>query len=104
MGYVNDNQLGNVPVKQVLWGNRYSINWLIYVLVDGIDFRVKEPIFWSSLWSSHNFKAAAVRYEVAVSIGSGNIAHINGPFRVGYWPDITIFRNGLNGMLMKVRG
>ena len=38
---------------------------------------------------------AAVIYEVTVSIVSGDIVHINGPFRTGDWPDIAIFRDYL---------
>ena len=37
----------------------------------------------------------AFRYEVAVSIDSGYLVHISGPFRAGDWPDNSIFRDGL---------
>lgn len=35
--------------------------------------------------------SAAVQCEVAVSINGGDIVHINGPFRAGLWPHISIF-------------
>ena len=80
-------------------GNRYSINWLVHVLVDGTDFRIKEPAPYSFSWFSHKFNEAAVKSKVLVSVESGDIVHINDPFRAGDWPDINIFRDGLIGML-----
>jgi len=50
--------------------------------------------FWKG-WYSHKFKAAGLRYEVAVSIQNGDIVWINGPFPCGKWPDIKIFREDL---------
>ena len=67
--------------------------------VDGTDFRIEESTPWSSSWFSHKFKEAAVRYEVAVSIESEDIVDINGTFQAGNWPYISIFRDGLIGML-----
>ena len=102
---INKNQLGdmghnpNSLSKQVLWENRYSLNWLVHVLFDGTDFRIEDPTLLSSLWFSHKFKASAITYEVVVSIDSGDIVHINGPFYAGDWPTIVIFRDGLIGML-----
>jgi hypothetical protein len=71
------------------------------VSVDGTDFRVydRKP-FWHG-WYSHKFKAAAVRYEVAVSIIGGDIVWLNGTFHGGTWPDIKIFRCGLKDALEK---
>jgi len=36
---------------------------------------------------------------VAVSIYSGEIVWINGPFPCGAWPDVKIYRQGLNELL-----
>lgn len=49
---------------------------------------------------SHKFKHAALRYEVAICIQTGDIVWINGPFPAGKWPDINIFRRNLIHMLL----
>ena len=51
------------------------------------------------LFYSHKFKGPGLRYEVALSIQTGDIVWINGPFPAGAWPDINIFRHGLKWML-----
>ena len=65
------------------------------VTVDGTDFRINNPKRFDKIWYCHKFNHAAVRYEVAVSIQSGDIVWIHGPFPVGGWPDINIFRHSL---------
>lgn len=88
---------------QIKWSNRKkhggSSNRWSMVTVDGTDFRIQEPTPFSKGWYSHKFHGPAVRYEVAVSINGGDIVHINGPFQCGFYPDITIFRTKLMGML-----
>ena len=63
------------------------------VTVDGTDCRIYAP--FDRKWFSFKFKAAGVRYEVAVCIKTGDIVWINGPFPCGRFPDITIFRRDL---------
>ena len=46
-----------------------------------------------------SIKKPGVRYEVAISIISGDIVWINGPFPCGFYNDIKIFRQGLKNML-----
>lgn len=71
------------------------------VTVDGTDFRIREQKpFWSG-WYSHKFKGPGLRYEVAVSIQSGDIVRVNGPFPFGHWPDIKIFRLDLMHELLE---
>ena len=82
-------------------GNRYSINWLVHVSVDGTDFRIKEAAPYPFSSFSHKFNEAAVKSKVVVSVESGDIVHINDPFRAGDWPDNSIFRDGLIVMLDK---
>lgn len=53
-----------------------------------------------SRWISCKFKAPGVRYEVGISIFSGFIVWINGPFPAGQWHDITIFRRNLKRILL----
>ena len=55
--------------------------------VDGTDFRINNPKRFDKIWYGHKFNHAAVRYEVAVSIQSGDIVWIHGPFPAGGWPD-----------------
>lgn len=42
-----------------------------FVLVDGIDFRILEPIPFSVLMHSFKFNGAAVRYNVVVLVIAG---------------------------------
>ena len=68
---------------------------LCLLTVDGTDFRIQEQ--WpfvkekNKKWFSHKFCAAAVRYEIGISLKTGNVCWFNGPFPAGM-PDISIFR------------
>jgi len=73
-------------------------NALCLVSVDGTDFKTQEPYPFNSKWMSHKCKGAAVKYEVAISIFSGDIVWIYGPHR-GSKHDLTIFREKLMTML-----
>ena len=64
------------------------------VTVDGTDFRVSEQRDEPTSWFSFKFKAAAVRYEVAIGTYTGKIVWTSGPWRAGRYPDISIFREG----------
>jgi len=74
------------------------------VTVDGIDFAIAEPYPFkreiNRLYYSHKWKCAGYRYEVAVCIQTGHIVWVNGPFRCGEWPDISIFRRNLRQLLL----
>ncbi len=69
-----------------------------FVTVDGTDFRMGEPTPFSSKWKSHKAKGASIKYEVAVSIYSGDIVWIYGPHE-GSKNDLTVFREQLQHML-----
>jgi hypothetical protein len=87
--------------KQIEWDNRLRQDngSISKVSVDGTDFRINQPTpFWKG-WYSHKFKSAGVCYEVAISIQSGDIVWIHGPFPCGKFPDLTIFQMGLKQML-----
>jgi hypothetical protein len=60
--------------------------------VDGVDCRVKKK---GKRWWSHKFKKGGVRYEVGLCILTGDICRLNGSYKCGKWPDISIFRNSL---------
>jgi len=52
---------------------------------------------------TYKFKRSGFRYEVVVCIQTGDIVFIHGPFPCGYYPDITIFRLKLRGMLLRAK-
>ena len=70
------------------------------VTIDGTDFRIGEPVPFNKKWKSPKAKGASVKYEVAVSIYSGDIVWIYGP-HVGSKHDLTIFREELLKLLDK---
>ena len=59
---------------------------------DGTDFQVYEH---GRKWYSHKNKKSALRYEVCLSIITGDIVWINVPFVAGKHNDIIIFRSSL---------
>lgn len=56
------------------------------VSVDGTDFRIQQPSVFSKIWYSHKFKGPGLRYEVAVSILTGDIVWLHGPLNVVLGP------------------
>jgi hypothetical protein len=68
------------------------------ISVDGIDFKTQEPYPFNSKWMSHKYKGAALKYEVAISIYSGDIVWVYGPHR-GSKHDLSIFREKLKFLL-----
>lgn len=62
--------------------------------VDGTDFKVQEPFPLNRKWMSHKYKGSALKYEVGISIHSGDIVWVHGPHR-GAKHDLTIFRESL---------
>jgi hypothetical protein len=68
------------------------------VSVDGTDFRIGEPMPFDRRWKSPKAAGASVKYEVAISIYSGDIVWIYGP-HVGSKHDLAIFREKLKDML-----
>ena len=66
--------------------------------VDGTDYEGPEL---GRTFYSHTFKRSALRYEIALSILTGDICWINGPYEAGSWPDIKIFRDSLMSHLEK---
>ena len=72
---------------------RYKIS------VDGTDFRIYQPAPFSKAWFSYKFRGPGLRYEVALSIATGEIVWTKGPFAPGIWNDIAIFNAFLRVML-----
>jgi len=50
-------------------------------------------------FKSHKIGKAALRYELAICIRTGDIVWVNGPFPAGAWNDIAIFKGGIMKML-----
>jgi hypothetical protein len=63
--------------------------------VDCTDCVTTEQGKVPSLFFTHKENCSGLRYEVALSILSGDIVWIHGPFPCGDWPDIEIFRLSL---------
>jgi len=69
------------------------------VSVDGVDFTICEPTPFDSCWYSFKHNGPGIRYEISVSIRTGKITSINGPFPCGAFPDLKIFRSGIKNWL-----
>ena len=63
--------------------------------MDGTDFQINEPTPFDRKWYSHKFNGPGVRYEIGISIATGHIVWVNGPFCCGRWPDIKIAKKHL---------
>ena len=89
-------------VDKVYWIDRYGgylQDRTINVSVDGTDCRVYETRPMDRTLYSHKFHGAGLRYEIAVSIHTGNIVWVNGPYKAGATNDVTIYRHSLKKLL-----
>ena len=80
---------------QIKWENRFHgyHGRSCLVTVDGTDFWIYELKPFAKDFYSHKFAKAGLCYEVGVCIQTGLIVWIYGPFVVGKYNDITIFRS-----------
>lgn len=60
--------------------------------LDGVDFRIAEPIPFSRSWYSHKFHGPGVRYEIGLNIRTGDIVWKNGGYPCGLYPDLKLAR------------
>ncbi len=67
------------------------------LLVDGTNFRV--GMGYSKPFWSYKFKKSGLRYEVGLCILTGVICWWSGPYALGKWNDLSIFRDSLVSML-----
>ena len=78
--------------------------------VDCVDCHIREPSFHPNYnidksYSSHKFKKAGLRYELALDIHKSRLIWINGPYKSGSDQDITIFQTGgLKDKVMQLPG
>lgn len=91
-----------INFKQIKWSDRLKDSHGIRykVSVDGTDCRIFEPYPFSSSWFSHKFHGPGVRYEIAVSVMTGQIVWVNGPFPCGSHSDLKIFKSNLKNRLL----
>lgn len=70
--------------------------------VDGTDFKTDEPMPFDGMWCSHKINHGGLRYEIGISIFSGQIVWVNGPFPAGCYTDynIAMLPDGLEASLM----
>ena len=61
--------------------------------------RIHEPTPFSGKWFGRNFRGAGLRYEIGVSIESGKMVSVNGPYACGENPDVSIFRHRMKKVL-----
>lgn len=74
---------------------------MVYKLsVDGTDCKIFEPSPFSTHWFSHKHNGPGIRYEVAISVATGHIVWVHGPFPCGKYNDIRIFRLKLKNLLL----
>jgi len=69
------------------------------VTIDGVDFKIDEPLPFDDCWFSYKYNHAGLRYEMGVCIQTGWIVWLNGPFPPGEYSDLAITRMGLNQAL-----
>ena len=106
-GFLSLSALANLSSKfmsqQIIWENRKHGDEGndCMTSVDGADFRFQAH---GKTFYSFKFKKGGLRYLVALCIKTGHIVYIDGPFPAGMMNDLTIFRWGMKGWLVKVSG
>lgn len=63
-----------------------------FVSLDGVDFKILEPMPFNKGWYSHKFKSAGLRYEVGLNIRTGNMVWTFGGYPCGLYPDLSLAR------------
>lgn len=100
-----DGRLCYLKLKTTFFTNRSS--WAVEILTGtnreftSSTCRWMEPIVpYGSLnrfsqWYSHKNNAAALSYEVAVSVPNGDIVWVAVPYHAGRYPDLRIYLDGI---------
>jgi len=94
--------------KKIVWPHerfRQEDYAKFVMTVDCVDCHTREPKHprynLDNAYSSHKFKKAGFRYELALEIQFSNLIWINGPYKAGSDSDIKIFKEG--GLRAKMR-
>ena len=70
--------------------------FVYFMSVDGTHCRIQEPRPFSKVWSSHKFgKAAAVNYEIGLSISKSKLIWLYGPIPAGLKNDLDVAKEKL---------
>ena len=87
---------------QIRWENqlRGDCGKTCQICVDGTDFKTYNTKPFDKSQYSQKFNGPAERYEVATCIQTGDIVHINGPFKPGSFADLSIFCLKLKQLLL----
>lgn len=93
--------ISSLAQRYIRWENRLlgDSGRAAKVTVDGTDFETVEYVPFNPARRSHKLNRPGLRYEVAISIATCYIVHINGPFLCGEWPDLRIARRWLHSRL-----
>lgn len=57
-----------------------------------MDFRILEPSPFDRKWFSHKFSGPGIKYEIGISIRTGNIVWKHGGYPCGKFPDLQLAR------------
>lgn len=60
--------------------------------IDGVDFKINEPKPFNPDYFSHKFKAAGLRYELALNIRTGLLVWVHGGYPCGTYSDLRLAR------------
>ena len=90
--------------QKVTWSDDYASADIWIMTVDGTHVWIEEPghaiYSQDSRYFSHKFNKAGINYELGISIASGRLIWMNGPFKAGR-NDLNIFiEEGLEQRLL----
>ena len=94
----------SVSTAQILWENRLigDLGTAAKTSFDGVHFKTKEPRPDGSFWNghySHKFKSAGLSYLVGLSIQTGHIVWVDGPWRAAVCDCKCFRRSGVMNYL-----
>lgn len=64
----------------------------VFTSIDGVDFKIREPRPFDESYFSHKIKSSGLRYEVALSLCSGDIVWVYGSYPCGSYSDLRLAR------------
>lgn len=80
---------------QIIWDKRFDgavEGQTCFCSLDGVDFKILEPIPFDKRWYSHKFRGPGIRYEIGLNIRSGDMVWTNGGYPCGDFPDLKLAR------------
>jgi len=64
----------------------------LYVSLDGVDCRIREPTEFSPKWWSHKINGPGLRYEIGLNMQTGDIVWVYGGLPCGQYSDLRLAR------------